>query len=182
MTSGGCSVDWMTSPTAPGVLLTASFPSSNTTWECQAKAHVVFSDARITANVVGIRPKDRTKPLPSVEITSATSVFPVPRPHARAVAAASPVVTGGRALTLAADLSLEILADDLPLDFTDIARPAPWLGTGQLPHGQLPGFLAPGPLGATYRLPDRMARELEGPHIYPSPRRVRAFAVNVKFN
>ena len=84
MTGGGCFVDLMQ---GPGVLLTASYPSSITTWECNASWHIGLSKARMTAYVVGIRPRDGTPP-PSVQITSSPSAWaahpssdPRPQPY-----------------------------------------------------------------------------------------------------
>ena len=52
MTGGGCTANWRTSPNAAGNLLTASFPSSLSSWECRSKDHGVSSPATLTAYVI----------------------------------------------------------------------------------------------------------------------------------
>lgn len=73
MTGGGCRVNWKTSAGAPGNLLTASFPSSPTTWECRAKDHSYVNLASITAYVTAIRPRNPGTPMPRVHIDQAAS-------------------------------------------------------------------------------------------------------------
>ena len=158
MTGGGCFVD---PGTPPGLLLTASFPSSTTTWECRARAHIKSSQARLTAYVVGIRPRDGGRPLPTVQITSETSMVGS-YVQAKAPAAAGHVITGGGALTLLAD------PPGTSAGFATLADP---LLTGQLLTGSYPDGLVPNVWRASAK-----------DHIYSSKGRVRAFAVNVKIN
>jgi len=101
LTGGGCVDNWAPSG-AWGNLLTASFPSSNISWECRGKDHSVASPAAITAFVIGIRPKRAGIPLPTVQITTATSaVADLPEVVAPTVPGA--LVTGGGALAAPSD-------------------------------------------------------------------------------
>jgi hypothetical protein len=186
MTSGGCYVDQMTSPMAPyvfltGVFLTASFPSSNTTWECQARAHITPSTAILTAVVVGIRPKDMTKPPPTVQITTGTSGV---GSHVQAIAvgaaASGYVVTGGGAQTLPDDTSTG----------TSTGFVLEPLFTGQLLTGSYPGAwpawrilsAAPFIVAPVYWTTPNAWYASSKDHILSGKHRVRAFAVNVKFD
>jgi hypothetical protein len=54
MTGGGAQVNW----TGNGNLLTASFPSSRSTWEARSKDHVHPDPASITAYVIGIKARN----------------------------------------------------------------------------------------------------------------------------
>jgi len=54
MTGGGAFVDW----TGDGNLLTASFPSGDSSWEARSKDHEVSDPARITSYVIGIKNRD----------------------------------------------------------------------------------------------------------------------------
>jgi hypothetical protein len=161
MTGGGCFVE----PTEPGVLLEASFPVSNTTWECRARAHIAYSEARLTAYVVGIRPRDSTKPLPTVQITSGTSVVGS-HVYAFAAAAAGHLITGGGAA--------------IQETYTLEASTPPLLLTGQRLTGSYPDFWPLFP--ALESVFPNIWRASSKDHIYPSKASVRAYAVNVKFN
>ncbi len=151
MTGGGCVVNWKANPALAGNLLTASFPSSPTTWECRSRDHGIASPASITAFVIGIRPKTPGLPLPVVQITSATSSVDA-RPSAVAPALAGFVVTGGGARAL----------------------PAQPHGAGQLLTATFPEL----PAGATTATGWRAASK---DHAYASPGTVEAFAINVRF-
>jgi hypothetical protein len=137
----------------------------------------------VTAYVVGIRPSDSTKPLPTVRITEGTSVVGSDV-HAIAWAAAGHFVTGGGARTLPPDTSTSTE--------TGFAEIAPLLLTGQLLTGSYPDFLSFQLLRGSdpysflvWYLPGlqpNIWRASSKDHIYSSKGRVRAFAVNVKFN
>jgi len=169
MTSGGCFVD------SPAVFLTASFPSSNTTWECHARAHITPGSARLTAYVVGIRPVDMMKPPPTVQITSGTSGV---GSNVQAIAVGAPgyVVTGGGALTLLDDTATppQLLADQLLTGSYPGVWPASWVvSTASSNYVTLIPiyWIAPNAWYASSK-----------DHVYSSKGRVRAFAVNVKFD
>jgi hypothetical protein len=53
LTGGGAYVDWK----GAGNLLTASFPSSETTWEVRSKDHDISSPSTITAYAIGLKHK-----------------------------------------------------------------------------------------------------------------------------
>jgi vibriolysin len=93
MTGGGGVVHW----TGDGNLMTASFPSSNRSWEVRSKDHMHPSPANITAFAIGIRPRTGTA-LPSSIILSSTTP---PQAHPGAfvnVNTPNFTVTGGGAL------------------------------------------------------------------------------------
>jgi len=100
---GACWDNW--APTgAAGNMLTASFPSSTTSWECRGKDHSVASPAAMTAMVFGMRLKPGRVgiPAPRVIITTATSTV-AELPEAVAPALPGALVTGGGALAMPAD-------------------------------------------------------------------------------
>jgi hypothetical protein len=168
LTGGGCLVDWRASPSAMGNLLTASFPSSLTTWECRSKDHSVSSPAPITAFVVGIRPKKAGIALPTVQITTATSAA---TNHPTAVAPGLPgwgkvpgspgwVVTGGGARAM-------------PVHRAGQAQPQ--AGAGQLLTGSFPTT------SKDSRAPTGWYAASKD-HAVASPGIVQAFAINLYFN
>jgi hypothetical protein len=53
LTGGGAFVNWH----GAGNLLTASFPSSDNSWEARSKDHDISDPAQITAYAIGIRPR-----------------------------------------------------------------------------------------------------------------------------
>src|SRR5262249_17358764 len=53
LSGGGALVDWH----GAGNLLTASFPSSELSWEVRSKDHDVSDPSRITAFAIGVKPK-----------------------------------------------------------------------------------------------------------------------------
>lgn len=53
LTGGGAFVDWH----GAGNLLTASFPNSDRSWEARSKDHQTSDPSRITAYVIGVRPR-----------------------------------------------------------------------------------------------------------------------------
>ncbi|MGD9851402.1 MAG: RHS repeat domain-containing protein [Nitrospirales bacterium] len=124
MASGGCRVNWKTGPSAPGNLLTASFPSSATTWECRAKDHAYASPASVTAYVVAIRPRNTATPLPRIQIDQASSaVGASPAVQVRATRTGY-VVTGGGAQTIVPPGAAgQLLTQSAPL--TDGSNPMP---------------------------------------------------------
>ncbi|MGD9851401.1 MAG: hypothetical protein AB7T38_09045 [Nitrospirales bacterium] len=127
MASGGCRVNWKTAPTSPGNLLTASFPSSTTTWECRAQDHSYASPASVTAYVVAIRPRNPATPLPQIQIdqaTSAVGAHPAVQVHA---SRAGYVVTGGGAQTLVLPGAAgQLLTQSAPLTEGGKATPRGW--------------------------------------------------------
>jgi hypothetical protein len=164
MTGGGCFVDLMQ---GPGVLLTASYPSSITTWECNASWHIGLSKARMTAYVVGIRPRDGTPP-PSVQITSSPSAWAAhPSSDAQTSTLPGYVITGGGALAVVDHRSLST--------FTGFASLSGFerFFEGQFLTGSYPISGGGVPTGWHASSKD---------HLYSSPGYVSAFAVNVKFN
>ena len=108
-------------------MLTASFPSSTTTWECRGKDHGVAGPAAITAFVVGIRPKRAGIQLPLVRITTATSTV---SSHPDVVASGVPgwIVTGGGALASSADPTGwgDLLTASYPVVVTGTSIPMGW--------------------------------------------------------
>jgi hypothetical protein len=151
LVGGGCRVN--VADDAPGNLLTASFPASPTSWECQAKDHSVSSPASVTAFVVGIRSRDPNVPLPEVQIDSATSaVGSSPEVEARPSRVGF-VVTGGGARADASPSSPgQLLTRSAPLaPDTGATAPAGWV-----------------------------ARSKD--HLVSSPASVTAFVVSVKFD
>ncbi len=151
MTGGGCAVNWKTSPAAAGNLLTASFPSSLTTWECRAKDHAVSSPATLTAYVIGIRPKNPALDMPVIKITTAVSPVAA-HPVAMANGIADFAITGGGALALPSDPN----------------------GSGQLLT-----MSAPQSDPKTGKLAGWQAASKD--HSYASPGTVQAFAINLRF-
>jgi hypothetical protein len=59
LTGGGAFVNWH----GAGNLLTASFPTSDTSWEVRSKDHDISDPSQITAYAIGIRPKHNGKKL-----------------------------------------------------------------------------------------------------------------------
>ena len=108
LTGGGCVDNWV--PTgAMGNLLTASYPTlppppAPPTWECRGKDHSVASPASLVAYVIGIRPKRAGIPMPSVQITTATSAA-ADLPEVVAAAVPGAIVTGGGAAAAPTDPS-----------------------------------------------------------------------------
>jgi hypothetical protein len=92
MTGGGAFVDWH----GAGNLLTASFPTSDSSWEARSKDHDVADPAAITSYVIGIR--HRT---PNIKVNhlirSATSGV-VPHPTAEVSLDSGWTLSGGGAL------------------------------------------------------------------------------------
>jgi hypothetical protein len=92
MTGGGAFVDWH----GAGNLLTASFPTSDSSWEARSKDHDISDPAAITSYVIGIRhktPQIRVRHL----IQSATSSV-VPHPSTQVSLDSSWTLSGGGAL------------------------------------------------------------------------------------
>jgi hypothetical protein len=177
LTGGGCLLNWAQG--SPGHLLTASFPSSLTTWECRGKDHPIedrpiaprawlyrqFLDpgrvtlnpgsvATVTSYVIGVRPKVAGLALPDVEITSSTSSLPASHPEASVPGRTDPgwTVTGGGALALPTNPN----------------------GAGQLLTASMPTVTAgsSAPTGWYAKSKD---------HGITSPGTVQVFAINVKF-
>jgi microsomal dipeptidase-like Zn-dependent dipeptidase len=179
MTGGGCLDEWRTSPSAPGNLLTASFPSSTNSWECRGKDHGAENPASIVAYVIGIRPKKPGVPLPEVKITTAHS--PVAA-HPTVVAPAEPgfIVTGGGAAPGASEsLTLSTTNNTTARPMRgQVIRPQPQAptppGAGQLLTATHPE-LAP---GSTVANGWRAAAK---DHVYTSPGTLVAYAVNLRF-
>jgi len=169
MTGGGCLDDWRTSPSVAGNLLTGSFPSSASSWECRGQEHGAASPASIVAYVIGIRPKKPGMPLPEVQITSATSEVGA---HVTAIAPAVPgfVVTGGGAVTGGGPLTLSRPTAEIlrPRD------PAPPPDQGQLLTATFPEVAAGSIVASGWRA---VAKD----HMYASPGTVKAYAVNLRF-
>jgi hypothetical protein len=171
MTGGGCTSNWKSTPAAAGNLLTASFPSSNTTWECRGKDHGVPSPASLTAYVIGIRPVRAGVPLPLMQITRARSE-PASHPTAFAPALAGHVVTGGGALALPAR----------PQDAGQLLTGSfPELRPAQLPSGSSLSFGFLGQAGFTQAVTPSGWRATSKDHAYASPGTVEAFAINLRF-
>jgi hypothetical protein len=91
LTGGGAFVDWH----GGGNLLTASFPSSDHTWEARSKDHDISDPSRITAYAIGARPRSGNKKLMHF-INSATGAS---APHPNAHVCLDPVwsLSGGGA-------------------------------------------------------------------------------------
>ena len=102
LTGGGCTDNWAAAPGGAGNLLTASYPSSATTWQCDGKDHAVASPATITAFIVGIRPKKPGVALPTLQITRSLSAVGQ-YPSAVAPTPQGFVLTGGGARALPTD-------------------------------------------------------------------------------
>ena len=62
MTGGGAEVHWA----GAGNLLTASYPLSENTWQAESKDHLRGDPAAITVSAIGIRPRDKSLPLPRI--------------------------------------------------------------------------------------------------------------------
>ncbi len=180
MTGGGCLDDWRSSwrpgerlpfPGPAGNLLTGSFPSSASSWECRGQEHGAASPASIVAYVIGIRPKRAGVPLPEVRITSATSEVGA---HVTAIAPAVPgfVITGGGAVTGGAPVRLISTPTAEPIRPRDPASPPP--AQGQLLTATFPEVPAGSAVVSGWRA---MAKD----HIYSSPGIVVAYAVNLRF-
>jgi hypothetical protein len=92
LTGGGALVHW----TGAGNLLTASFPSTASSWEARAKDHGVSSPAWITAYAIGIRHRSGVARVAG----TIRSVNSAPAPHPATVACldAGWILTGGGAL------------------------------------------------------------------------------------
>jgi len=180
MTGGGCLNDWRPSrrlgeplpfPGPAGNLLTGSFPSSASSWECRGQEHGAASPASIVAYVIGIRPKRAGVPLPEVRITSATSEVGA---HVTAIALAAPgfVITGGGAVTGGAPVRIISTPPAEPIRPRDPASPPP--AQGQLLTATFPEVPAGSAVVSGWRA---MAKD----HIYSSPGIVVAYAVNLRF-
>lgn len=78
LTGGGAFVEWQGDGKKGGNLLTASFPSGDSSWEARSKDHLVGSAAKITAYAIGLRPKDNRVKLSHVikSETGATEQWP----------------------------------------------------------------------------------------------------------
>lgn len=92
MTGGGAFVNWH----GAGNLLTASFPTSDASWEARSKDHDISDPAAITAFVIGIRHRT-PKVTVRHHIQNATSAV-VPHPAVQVHLDASWTLTGGGAL------------------------------------------------------------------------------------
>ncbi len=150
MTGGGCVVNWKQDRGSAGNLLTASYPISNTAWECRSKDHGAANPSSITAYVIGIRPKLAGVPLPLMQITSARSIVEA-HPSALAPALAGFTLSGGgaRAVTAQPD------------------------GAGQLLTASFPEVAAGSAIASGWRAASK-------DHAYASPGAVEVFAINVR--
>jgi hypothetical protein len=92
LTGGGAFVDWH----GAGNLLTASFPTSDLSWEARSKDHDVSDPSRITAYAIGMKPRSATKKLTHV-IKSATGAVAA-HPSARVCLDTGWTLSGGGAL------------------------------------------------------------------------------------
>lgn len=154
MAGGGCKVNWATSPDAMGNMLTASFPSSETTWECRAKDHAYPSPATVTAYVVALKPRNLVTPMPRVHIDKATSASTAHPSVSVQPTRPGAVVTGGGARVEA--------------DY------APGLAPGQLLTRSAPSFDAG-------RTPTGWMADAKD-HLVTSPGPVTAYVVSLEFN
>ena len=93
LTGGGAFVDWH----GAGNLLTASFPSSDTTWEVRSKDHDISDPAKITAYAIGIRQR---KPNGKTLVHKIKQQKGAVAPHPQAQVQVDPgfTLTGGGAL------------------------------------------------------------------------------------
>jgi len=96
MTGGGAQAHW----SGAGSLLTASFPSGNSTWQASSKDHHLPDPCSLTAYAIGIRPKGSfVKGKPKAEMRSATSDLAT-QPEAKVSAPSGFMMTCGGALDL----------------------------------------------------------------------------------
>jgi hypothetical protein len=110
MTGGG----GVTSPEEPGILLTASYPSSNRGWTVNAQDHSVAATGQLTAYVIGVRPRSGTAPLGKV----AAQVSAVqPHPAGGVEIPANYILTGGGAQT-SCPAAGNLLTASFPYTFT----------------------------------------------------------------
>lgn len=92
MTGGGAA----TVPEEPGILLTASYPSSARSWTANAQDHSVAASGQLTAYVIGIRPRQGVPP--EGRIFSQTGGTQ-PHPSAAVEIPSDYLLTGGGAQT-----------------------------------------------------------------------------------
>jgi hypothetical protein len=92
LTGGGAFVDWR----GAGNLLTASFPTSDTSWEARSKDHDVPDPSKITAYAIGLR--HRTGKIKLAHSIVKFSGPVVPHPSARVCLSPEFILTGGGAL------------------------------------------------------------------------------------
>ena len=181
LTGGGC---LLTPPQGapPSHLLTASFPASDTTWECRGKDHAIASPptlpgripplpdrspgavsidrsqfdrrstATITSYVIGVRPKPGSGLAPPMVTITSNTSAPASHPEASVAGVLGWTVTGGGAMALTTDPN----------------------GAGQLVTATRP-IMAAGsnrPTGWYAKSKD---------HGLPSPGTVQVYVVSVKF-
>jgi hypothetical protein len=91
LTGGGAFVDWR----GAGNLLTASFPSSDLSWEARSKDHDVSDPSRITAYVIGV--KSRSGNLLRGIVKNATGAIAA-HPNAQVCLDPGWILSGGGAL------------------------------------------------------------------------------------
>jgi hypothetical protein len=92
LTGGGAFVNWQ----GAGNLLTASFPNGPHSWEARSKDHDISDPSRITAYVIGVRPRTGNKKLMHI-IKEATGAAE-PHPNAHVCLDPDWILSGGGAL------------------------------------------------------------------------------------
>lgn len=92
MTGGGAYSNY----SGAGNLLTAMYPVSDNTWGAESKDHMNPDPSVLTAYAIGIRPRAKDAPLPTVKVTSFESL-PQSHPTASVAVADGFTLTGGGA-------------------------------------------------------------------------------------
>lgn len=129
LTGGGARVHW----TGAGNLLTASFPSTASSWEARSKDHGIYSPASITAYAIGIRHRSGVRRVAGT-IRAVTSVA-APHPDAVLCLDAGWTLTGGGALDQWTGAG-NLLTASYPL-----AGSPCWRASGKDHHYPSPGVL-----------------------------------------
>ncbi|MBY0562722.1 MAG: hypothetical protein K2P58_00950 [Hyphomonadaceae bacterium] len=164
LTGGGCSVDWRSAgPSAPGSLLTGSYPEVNAnntadTWICSAREHGAANPATITAVAMGIRPNPNAAAPPRMPVMCVATAVSAVAAHPMAQAGNCAAASGGQITGGGAMAGRQLVWWRRP-QLQLLSATYPWIVNGAVQGWE--------------------ARSKD--HVYSSPGNVTAYAISVVF-